>query len=118
MRYVMMVAMFGLLATLAVGCTDKVGSAPATKPPASGAKAETKHDEWWCAEHGIPEAECSLCSPKFAKECKAKGDWCEKHERAQSQCFICDPKLKETYAAKYRTKYGKEPPPIEDEAKK
>jgi hypothetical protein len=75
---------------------------------------DTKHDEWWCAEHGIPEEECSMCSDKVAKECKAKGDWCKKHDRAMSQCFICNPKRKEFYAAKYRAKYGKEPPPIEE----
>ena len=78
------------------------------------AKGEAKHDEWWCQEHGIPEEECSMCNAKAAKACKAKGDWCEKHKRAMSQCFICDPKRKEFYAAKYRAKYGKEPPPIED----
>ena len=58
-----------------------------------------------------------MCSAKVAKAFKAKGDWCEKHDRAKSQCFICDPKLKEKFAAKYRAKYGKEPPPTEDEEK-
>jgi hypothetical protein len=84
------------------------------------AEAKDKHDSWWCAEHGIPEEECSLCSDKVAKECKARGDWCEKHDRAKSQCFICDPSLQEKFAARYRAKYGKEPPPIakeEDEKK-
>ena len=38
------------------------------------------------------------------------------HDRAKSQCFICDHSLKEKYAAKYRAKYGKEPPPIEEES--
>ena len=79
------------------------------------AKKETKHDDWWCKEHGIPEEECSMCSAKAAKACKANGDWCEKHKRGLSQCFICNPKRKEFYAARYRVKYGKEPPPIEDE---
>ena len=82
------------------------------------AKADHKHDGWWCDEHGIPEDECSMCSSKVAKACKAKGDWCDKHDRAKSQCFLCDPSLKEKFAAKYRAKYGKEPPPIEDEGKK
>ena len=45
----------------------------------------------------------------------AKGDWCAKHDRAKSQCFICDPLRKEKYAAKYRAKYGKEPPPSREE---
>lgn len=83
----------------------------------SVAGAEKKHDGWWCDEHGIPEEECSLCSGKVAKACKAKGDWCEQHERAKSHCFICNPKLKEEFANKYRAKYGKEPPPIEEEKK-
>lgn len=80
------------------------------------AKADKGHDHsgWWCAEHGIPEAECSMCSPKVAAEFKKKGDWCDKHDRALSQCFICKPERKEYYAAKYRAKYGKEPPPIEE----
>src|SRR5438094_5107623 len=72
---------------------------------------KVKHDKWWCDEHGIPEKECSMCNPDVEKECKAKGDWCEKHDRAKSQCFICDPSLKEKFAARYRAKYGKEPPP-------
>ncbi len=73
------------------------------------ADTKTGHD-WWCDEHGVPEAECSMCSAKVAAEFKKKGDWCEKHDRAKSQCFICDPKLKDKYAAVYRAKYGKEPP--------
>ena len=79
------------------------------------AKKTDDHNHWWCDEHGIPEHECSMCSGKVAKACKANGDWCEKHDRAKSQCFICDPSLREKFADKYRAKYGKEPPPVEDE---
>lgn len=121
----------GIIVVLFVGVALLAGGCNQTKPEAKkddgkgtqvadnkgGSKAEDKkhdHSEWWCAEHGIPEEECSMCQDKVAKECKAKGDWCDKHERAKSQCFICDPKLKEKFAAKYRAKYGKEPPPIED----
>jgi hypothetical protein len=39
---------------------------------------------------------------------------CKENDRAKSQCFICDPSLQEKYAALYRAKYGKEPPPPED----
>lgn len=91
---------------------DKGGTVAKADP-----KGEGKHEGWWCDEHGIPESECSLCSAKVAKEFKAKGDWCDKHDRAKSQCFICDPKLKEKYAAQYRAKFGKEPPPLEEEEK-
>src|SRR5215470_11118105 len=80
-------------------------------------KAEEKddHSGWWCKPHGIPEEECSLCNEEYAKKCKEKGDWCEKHDRADSQCFICHPEYKEKFAAKYRAKYGKEPPPTKPE---
>ncbi|HJT75840.1 MAG TPA: hypothetical protein VJ739_01425 [Gemmataceae bacterium] len=99
------------------GCSKddpKAGQTKGTSTPVAAKKVDD-HSGWWCEEHGIPEAECSMCSAKVAKECKARGDWCEKHDRAKSQCFICDPSLKEKYAAKYRAKYGKEPPPIQDE---
>lgn len=107
------------------GCSKDAPNADQGKKPAaqgqdkltqvaSGKKVDD-HSGWWCEEHGIPEAECSMCNAKVAKEFKAKGDWCEKHDRAKSQCFICDPSLKDKYADKYRAKYGKEPPPIQEE---
>jgi hypothetical protein len=77
------------------------------------------HSGWWCDEHGVPEAECSMCSARAAAEFKKKGDWCKKHDRAKSQCFICDPSLEAKYAARYEAKYGKKPPvPEENRAKK
>ena len=74
---------------------------------------------YWCVEHGIPEEECSLCSAEKAAEFKALGDWCEEHDRAESQCFKCDPSRYDRFAAKYRAKFGKEPPrPPESEFQK
>jgi hypothetical protein len=108
---------------MALGGCNKEASKPegakadSTKVAEKDVKKVHDHSGWWCDEHGIPEAECSMCSGKVAKEFKAKGDWCEKHDRAKSQCFICDPSLKKKYAAKYQAKYGKEPPPTEDEEK-
>lgn len=84
------------------------------KPVEVAKKDDTKHSGWWCDEHGIPEEECSMCSDKVAKECKAKKDWCEKHDRADSQCFICHPELEAKYAARYVAKIGKKPPIPED----
>jgi hypothetical protein len=114
---------FGLIGLFALGCGpggQTQGTGPGkgkADPPAVAGKAHD-HSGWWCDEHGIPEDECSMCSGKVAKECKAKGDWCDLHKRAKSQCFICDPARKEFYAAKYRLKYdGKDPPPIPDEGK-
>jgi len=104
----------GLLALS--GCGE---SARARRSKAKAAQVAhgDDHSAWWCAEHGVPEEVCGLCSAKVAKEMKAKGDWCTKHDRPDSQCFICHPELQEKFAAQYRAKYGKEPPPTEDEAK-
>ncbi len=109
--------MGGLLALVA-GALIGVGGCQKEAPKAEQAgtpkkvaeKKEHDHSGWWCEEHGVPEAECSMCNSKVAAAFKKKGDWCEKHDRAKSQCFLCDPSLKERYAAVYRAKYGKEPP--------
>ena len=69
-----------------------------------------KHDEWWCAEHGVPEAECGQCDKDVAAVLKKKGDWCPEHDRPDSQCFICHPEYEAKFAARYEAKYGKSPP--------
>ena len=116
---------------LPAGCgpADNKGGQAKDQAPSSKDKsvqvADAKKDEkrghdhsgWWCDEHGVPEAECSMCSAKVAAEFKKKGDWCEEHDRAKSQCFLCNPKFKEEYAKKYRAVEGKDPPPTEDEEK-
>ena len=115
-------SLFAVFFLITTGC-EQAGNQGGVMPKDKGdqptaEKKKDDHSEWWCAEHGIPEEECSMCNTKVAKELKAKGDWCEKHDRAKSQCFICDPSLKEKYAEKYRAKYGKEPPPTQDETDK
>lgn len=103
----------GLLAAgLLPGCGQPADTAKAGKVE-RGHTENDKHDHsgWWCDEHGVPEAECSLCSGRVYKECQAKGDICEKHpDRAKSQCFICNPALKAEFAKRYKAKEGKEPP--------
>lgn len=93
---------------------------PTTPAPVQAAAQNSHHEhgDWWCAEHGVPEDVCSQCSPKVAAQCKKKGDWCKEHDRAMSQCFVCHPEYKEKFAAKFRAKYGKEPPPTADDEKK
>lgn len=76
-----------------------------------------EHAGWWCDEHGLPENVCDLCSKKFRAAEKAKGNWCE-HERVKSSCFKCNPGLREKYAIEYKAKFGKAPPPTEDDEKK
>lgn len=73
------------------------------------------HGEWWCGEHGVPEDVCALCNSKVAAEFQKKGDWCDEHNRPDSQCFVCHPEYKAKFAAQYEAKYGKEPPPMENE---
>lgn len=109
----------GLLAALMFAANGCGESTPVPKPVVQtendeDSKKEHDHSGWWCGEHGLPEAECSMCSAKVEAAFKAKGDWCDEHNRAKSQCFKCDPKLQEKFAAEYRAKEGKEPPAIEE----
>ena len=90
-------------------------------PPKVDPKVDPKDDDhsgWWCSEHGLPEHVCDLCSRKYREAEKAKGNWCE-HNRVKTSCFKCNPGLKEKYAAEYKAKFKKDPPPTgEDEEKK
>ena len=109
----------GLLAVAAfslVGC----GSGQSTMGDA-GEHADVTHDEhdhehghvhgeWWCSEHGVPEEICARCDTTLIADFKAEGDWCEDHNRPASQCFICSPELFDKFAARYKAKYGEDPP--------
>lgn len=118
--------MLAALGLFMAGC----GATPTTTPGKDKGQAQANKDKkdkgevddhsgWWCKEHGIPEHECSMCSPDYEKECKAKGDWCKEHERAMSQCFHCKPERRAFYAAKYKEKYdGQMPPPVPEFDKK
>ncbi len=113
-------SLFPLMLLTGVGCNTEQKDKPKpeqTKVALAQVTEKTVHDHsgWWCDEHGVPEAECSMCSGKVAAEFKKKGDWCDLHDRAKSQCFICDPSLAAKYAARYEAKYGKQPPPREDD---
>ena len=111
----MRIVIAAMIFTLTIGCQDAVEQTAKPKNDATQVAVQDDHSGWWCPEHGIPEAECTICSADAAKEYKAKGDWCAEHDRAESQCFICNPELKDKYAAKYRAKYGTEPPAIDVE---
>jgi hypothetical protein len=91
---------------LVAGCGQTDSDDGAT----SGQSDQTSddHSGWWCAAHGVPEEECSMCGA--AEKYKAKGDWCEEHNRAESQCFICNPDRAEKYVALYEAKFGTKPP--------
>jgi len=101
------------------GCTKTDAPAKDTKNVAKAdAKKDGDHSGWWCAEHGVPEKDCSLCLPEaeVKRRFKDVGDWCKEHDRAKSQCFKCDPTLYKKYEAQYVAQFGKapEPPPKEE----
>jgi hypothetical protein len=109
MRWIVMSVSSAFCAAVLSGCNTD------SKPVAQSGTAPTKtardsHEGWWCAEHGIPEEICALCSPKVAAELKAKGDWCAKHDRPDSQCFLCHPELEAKFAAQHEAKFGTKPP--------
>ncbi len=106
-------ALIAFVTLFAVGCgqptaTDKSDTGSSQVSDAS----QKGHGGWWCAEHGIPEETCSMCSTKAADKFKANGDWCEEHNRAESQCFQCDPSRAEKFAKLYEAKFGKAAPPM------
>jgi nitrous oxide reductase accessory protein NosL len=108
-------ALIALAGILIAGCGKPQADVGKTDGQQAAKPGKTDdHSGWWCDEHGIPEHECSMCSPKVAAQKKKENDWCTKHNRADSQCFICHPEYKETYARLYRAKYGKEPPKPEE----
>jgi hypothetical protein len=122
-------ALFAAIALLANGCAQPDNKGGDAKDSGKGqpvAKADKKdpgttepegdHSGWWCPEHGLPEEVCDLCSKKYREAEKAKGNWCE-HNRVKTSCFKCNPGLREKYAAEYKAKFGKEPPPTEDDEK-
>ncbi len=108
------IAAFSFVAStllLVAGCgqTDSDEGGASSQPgQTSGESTSDDHSGWWCAAHGVPEEECSMCGA--AEKYKAKGDWCAEHNRAESQCFKCDPSRAEKFAKLYEAKFGTKPP--------
>lgn len=65
---------------------------------AKGAKAGSYED--WCAEHNVPESQCTRCDASLIPAFKATGDWCKKHGLPDSHCRKCNPNLKIARPAK------------------
>jgi hypothetical protein len=75
--------------------TKAIASAEA---PAAHAPANVKpgsHEDW-CAEHAVPESQCTRCNTDLIAAFKATGDWCAEHGLPESQCLKCNPELKIT----------------------
>src|SRR5262245_49910477 len=104
MRSIHCVALLTLNLALATvvwlsGCSKPTTQTDGTPVAATDSHDHTQdaHGGWWCSEHGIPEAECSMCNAKVAADFQRAGDWCQQHDRADSQCFICHPEAKEKF---------------------
>ena len=97
-----------LISVTATGC----GQSPANKVPGTDTSQTSGNDEahdhrgLWCAEHGLPEVQCGMCSAKAADGFEANGDWCEEHQRVESLCYKCDPSRTEKSAKLYEAKCG------------
>ncbi len=90
---------------LAVGFAAGIGSARLSGDNASaGTSGESHqlHDHGtseasgqldWCAEHRVPESECTLCNPELVEFFKSSGDWCAEHGLPESHCRECNPRL-------------------------
>ena len=74
----------GFYGTSAQGANEV--HAPAEVTPGS-------HEDW-CAEHNVPESQCSRCDKSLIPVFKATGDWCDKHGLPKSQDLKCNPNLK------------------------
>ena len=94
------------IATLAVGavaCSKESKSPEKAPAAASKTEKEEKHapadvkpgsHEDWCAEHQVPESQCTRCDAELIAAFKATGDWCPEHGLPESQCLECNPDLK------------------------
>jgi len=104
-----------MIAVWTIGCADSPRNIDSEQSGASELPNEQNttpaddHSGWWCAEHGVPEAECAQCDSSLIARFKQEGDWCEEHERPESQCFLCDASRFEKFAARYEAKFGEKP---------
>ncbi len=77
--------------------TSETASPPAAPEQASAHAPPTvtpgSHEDW-CAEHAVPESQCTQCNPSLSAAFKATGDWCEEHALPESHCLKCNPELK------------------------
>jgi hypothetical protein len=93
------ILLLSFVLSLSIGCskddarptattTQKPGPAASGHAPA-GAKPGSHED--WCAEHEVPESQCTRCNADLIPAFKATNDWCAEHGLPESQCKICNP---------------------------
>lgn len=79
----------------AATATQQPGAAAPATPGGGHAPAGVKpgsHEDW-CAEHEVPESQCTRCNADLVPAFKATNDWCEEHGLPKSQCKACNPGL-------------------------
>lgn len=104
------IAVFGVIAGSLIMLSGCGQSANQNATPVTTAKSTVDDGGWWCAEHGVPEAECARCDASLVAKFKEAGDWCEEHNRPESQCFLCSAARYDKFAARYEAKFGAKPP--------
>jgi hypothetical protein len=93
-----------LFLTLSLGITAGCSKDDARAKPAATQRATTGSDhapagvkpgshEDWCAEHQVPESQCTRCNADLIPAFKATNDWCVEHGLPESQCTRCNPDL-------------------------
>jgi hypothetical protein len=95
-----------LLAALSLMGCGFAERPPRTKPAAAGETAPAPPGghaaadvvpgsyEDWCAEHEVPETQCTRCDASLIAAFQAAGDWDADHGLPKSQCTTCDPTLR------------------------
>ncbi|MGN6104882.1 MAG: hypothetical protein ACTHU0_07255 [Kofleriaceae bacterium] len=88
-----------LFLTLSLGIVTGCSKEEGTKKPETADKHHApagvkpgSHEDW-CAEHEVPESQCTRCNPDLIPAFKATNDWCEEHGLPESQCKICNPQI-------------------------
>ena len=95
------VALMLMAAIFSLSCTRENKEAPTTEQAAPG---EASID--WCAEHRVPESECTQCNPALVAAFKAKPDWCVEHGVPESHCYQCNNGLSFPQEAAYLARAG------------
>lgn len=85
----------GALATLSLLPTEAHSEHSADDGHGHGTLAATASSTGdlsdWCAEHRVPESQCTLCHSELAAKFKESGDWCAEHGLPESHCRLCNP---------------------------
>jgi hypothetical protein len=86
------------LSLLLAACSKKTEAPPESAPTPTAGHAQPgakpgSHEDW-CAEHAVPDSQCTRCNPDLIAAFKATNDWCEEHGLPESQCLKCNPNLK------------------------